>query len=414
MKKWMGFIITMLFLWAFHTPQAASAAEYLTVEETAYRLSETSHVAIYADESQDVLKKIDEISISYASFDGFKHRIKYYYYVEQPDIYYIQVFMESLRQGETLQQVRSIAQQAGELEDDFEKMQFFNHYLVNNVVYDYESYLQSLNEGETSNLAPWSAEGALLDGVAVCEGYAGAFMLICQEAGIPCIKVTGSLEGIPHAWNKVYLAQMQQWYHVDVTNNDTDQEGENKKIPFKLYTDAEFRSKGYIWNEQVNAALRDIRYPYLVMADVTALHAKGIVVGRGDGDFALTSGLTRNELAAILMRLHRTKGETAPEKSTFPDVAPWAESAVAYCQQARLLGGYPDGTFRGDQVVTKQEWANILLRLLAVPRNSYDWETAEQIARKRGLISAGRTSKIHSPQATRADVFASLTHFVQG
>lgn len=68
-----------------------------------------------------------------------------------------------------------------------------------------------------------SASGALLDGRAVCDGYAKAFKLLCDRAGIPCVIVAGNAEQgegqEPHAWNYV---QMEDglWYAVDVTWDD--------------------------------------------------------------------------------------------------------------------------------------------------------------------------------------------------
>ena len=59
----------------------------------------------------------------------------------------------------------------------------------------------------------------MIDNVAVCDGVASAFKLMCLIEGIPCVKVSGlgvgSGGGEPHAWNKVYLDG--KWYIVDAT-----------------------------------------------------------------------------------------------------------------------------------------------------------------------------------------------------
>ena len=65
--------------------------------------------------------------------------------------------------------------------------------------------------------------GVLLNGVAVCEGYAETFKLLCDREKIPCILVNGvgvtnsGSEG--HEWN---LVQMEdgKWYGLDVTWDD--------------------------------------------------------------------------------------------------------------------------------------------------------------------------------------------------
>lgn len=69
-----------------------------------------------------------------------------------------------------------------------------------------------------------TAYGALVEGKAVCEGYAKAFQYLCYQAGLPCMMVTGSSlnpsTGNPesHAWNMVQIDGA--YYHVDVTWDD--------------------------------------------------------------------------------------------------------------------------------------------------------------------------------------------------
>ena len=47
-----------------------------------------------------------------------------------------------------------------------------------------------------------------------------------------------------------------------------------------------------------------------------------------------------------------------------PDFAPWAEEAFEACEAAGILVGYPDGTRRGYQPVTRNELAVVMARLL--------------------------------------------------
>lgn len=59
-----------------------------------------------------------------------------------------------------------------------------------------------------------TAYGALMEGNAVCDGYARAYGLLLGKAGIPW----GLVEGRDHAWNWVELEGKR--YHVDVTADD--------------------------------------------------------------------------------------------------------------------------------------------------------------------------------------------------
>jgi transglutaminase/protease-like cytokinesis protein 3 len=71
--------------------------------------------------------------------------------------------------------------------------------------YDYE------NE-QVGNATPYSA---LISGKTICQGYARAYQALCQEAGLSCREVTGSSEGVAHAWNIVELER--DTYYVDLT-----------------------------------------------------------------------------------------------------------------------------------------------------------------------------------------------------
>jgi len=45
------------------------------------------------------------------------------------------------------------------------------------------------------------------------------------------------------------------------------------------------------------------------------------------------------------------------------DVGEWAREAVAWVRKEGLMSGYPDGSFRGGEPVSRQELAVILSRL---------------------------------------------------
>jgi hypothetical protein len=65
----------------------------------------------------------------------------------------------------------------------------------------------------------YSAYGALVDGKAVCEGYAEAFKLLCDREGLPCLTVVGTGNGGAHKWNMVQMEDG-EWYTLDATWDD--------------------------------------------------------------------------------------------------------------------------------------------------------------------------------------------------
>lgn len=62
------------------------------------------------------------------------------------------------------------------------------------------------------------ANGVLLEGTGVCQSYALAYDLLLHEIGIESVYLSGTANGVSHAWNLVKLDG--NWYHVDCTWDD--------------------------------------------------------------------------------------------------------------------------------------------------------------------------------------------------
>ncbi len=88
------------------------------------------------------------------------------------------------------------------------------------------------------------------------------------------------------------------------------------------------------------------------------------VSGYPDGTFRPAQAITRAELAMIL---RRTMGSASGvQVAGYPDVAEghWAAEAIAHMQSAGLMLGDQNGRFRPDDAVTRAEMASIAARLL--------------------------------------------------
>lgn len=115
-----------------------------------------------------------------------------------------------------VQQFNQIADElvarANALQTDLEKALFIHDYLATHVAYN-----RAVSTGQgTYSQNVYTAYGALVEGDAVCQGYALAYKLLLKDLGIECITVTS--EAMNHMWN---LVQMDgNWYHVDVTWDD--------------------------------------------------------------------------------------------------------------------------------------------------------------------------------------------------
>ena len=92
---------------------------------------------------------------------------------------------------------------------------------------------------------------------------------------------------------------------------------------------------------------------------VRYVYTHNIMKGMSATTFVPNKSLTRAEAVQVLYNL-----EGQPETSgstTFPDlVYEWYKPAISWAEQTGVVDGYEDGTFRPDEPVTRQEFAQML------------------------------------------------------
>lgn len=111
--------------------------------------------------------------------------------------------------------------------DDFAKALYIHDYIIKNCNYN-------LEERRFSS----TSYGCLVEGEALCEGYAKAFDLLAKELGLPSVLVTGVDDSNGnHAWNQVKING--DWYNTDVTWDDMDSEQVMRHTYF-LCSDSDF------------------------------------------------------------------------------------------------------------------------------------------------------------------------------
>jgi hypothetical protein len=110
---------------------------------------------------------------------------------------------------------------------DYQKALAIHDYLVTNISYDTYG-LQTVSINNYLGYFHF-IESALLYNLAVCDGYAKSFALLCEMEEIKCIVVDGSTdktnkESTGHAWNKICLDYdnngTKEWFIVDCTYDD--------------------------------------------------------------------------------------------------------------------------------------------------------------------------------------------------
>ncbi|QJD83225.1 GLUG motif-containing protein [Cohnella herbarum] len=103
---------------------------------------------------------------------------------------------------------------------------------------------------------------------------------------------------------------------------------------------------------------------------VQALKA-GIVSGYSDGSFKPNRIITRAEFAVMLMNaLKRTDEGVELPFTDAVKIGDWAKKAVALAAQAGYINGYQDGTFRPGSAITRAEMAKIVANVLGLSQKA--------------------------------------------
>lgn len=183
---------------------------------------------------------------------------------------------------------------------DADKLLFIYKYLQDNTEYD--------KEAAESDVHPFShtAYGSLVMKKSVCDGNAKAAILICSNLGIPCLGVSGALNGGGHSWVMVQCDQA--WFHLDPTFRYYI----NEELDYShwLQDDATVVQAGYQWNKS--------EYPVCNRRNnyVSKLNTSPIVS-------------TESENTTLLRSVSSTQSKNMPSPSSANDIP---ESSNDYIQ----------------------------------------------------------------------------------
>lgn len=157
--------------------------------------------------------------------------------------------------------------------------------------------------------------------------------------------------------------------------------------------------------------------------------SRGILKGMDNGKFEGELPITRAMVATVLKRL--SKDQSVNTVQNFKDVkaTDWFADAVKWAQSQGLIKGYEDGTFKANNLVTRQELAIIIERFLKVHGITMDeikelsykdldtlptWSKDAIIAMaKIGLIE-GQTEEMYNPTSefTREELAVMLEKII--
>ncbi|HEY9793569.1 MAG TPA: S-layer homology domain-containing protein [Candidatus Obscuribacterales bacterium] len=155
---------------------------------------------------------------------------------------------------------------------------------------------------------------------------------------------------------------------------------------------------------------------------ISELSARGVIGGFPDGSFKPNDEITRAQFAAIVA--HALNLSPMPQAANFSDVSPkyWAAGVIGSSVNAGLITGYPDGTYKPADKITRAQALVILSKALRGGRlnpaalNSYsDANSIPRWAQKNLAMAASSGIIVSFPDpaqirpndnATRGDVAA--------
>ncbi|MFF2910862.1 S-layer homology domain-containing protein [Paenibacillus sp. NPDC057934] len=95
-----------------------------------------------------------------------------------------------------------------------------------------------------------------------------------------------------------------------------------------------------------------------------AQHHEKYINGYPDGTFKPAKNITRQEVAALLFRVYQLS-KSVTDGTAYSDVSSsdWGAEEIAAVTKVGMMNGYPDGTFRPNQPISREEMAGIAARL---------------------------------------------------
>lgn len=169
--------------------------------------------------------------------------------------------------------------------NQYARVKAIHDWIVKNVDYDYDGLLKQESQGQKLPDSVYKAEGALCNKLAVCQGYAEAFELLCAKAGVQAYMIYGDAGNDTdgwqsHAWNVVKIDG--EWYQIDCTwddplmNGDVITDGSNITYQYFLLTDNEMYADHVVdtkWSKNLKVCTSTLYKGYAEKLSVDAAMA---------------------------------------------------------------------------------------------------------------------------------------------
>lgn len=177
-----------------------------------------------------------------------------------------------------------------------------------------------------------------------------------------------------------------------------------------------------LFSVSAHSVFSDVNETDAAYGSILKLAEKKIVEGDGDGNFRPADGLTRAEFCKIINKIF---GYTQEDDIAFTDVKPkdWFYKEVRIAKKAGYIAGFEDNTFRGNEMLTREQTCTIISKVAKLYKLPYtyaisdsvsDWakEYVDKVISNR-LMSVDKDNKFRATEnITRAEMAQVSANFV--
>jgi polyhydroxybutyrate depolymerase len=145
-------------------------------------------------------------------------------------------------------------------------------------------------------------------------------------------------------------------------------------------------------------------HPY--QESINNLQQRSIIQGYPDGSFKPDNPVSRAEMLKIVLGSYPINQQSEPKTNCFPDVTDQRYAPyVCYALEQDIIQGYPDGTFKPDNPVSIAEWSKIALETFQIKLKQ-----EEKSRRYESYIEFIHNNNIFSKYASYPDEFMTRAH----
>ncbi|CCQ98680.1 putative 5'-nucleotidase [[Clostridium] ultunense Esp] len=148
------------------------------------------------------------------------------------------------------------------------------------------------------------------------------------------------------------------------------------------------------------------------LGQIAAATAKGYIAGYPDKTFRPNQLITRQEAATMLSKLLELQGSTKNDRVSFTDttrIGTWAKEGIAAAINAGLFQGYPDKSFRPEQKITRAETAATLQRALPLIQNLQLVKKVNNGEEVNGNLILGKDGATVGPEGKQTTIHGNVT-----